>query len=476
MTKQAAIIHYNTPELTGALVKSIRKWSPELGVVIFDNSDRRPFPQTEGVRIIDNTRGQVVDFDAMISRYPERLPHPSNWGSEKHIASVDALFDILTDGFLLLDPDTLLKQDVTPLLDPNVAWAGYVEQQTGQPLARRAAPYCLWINVPMLREHGIRFLHEGRIFRLSHSGPPFYDTGASFYHDCEAAGLTKKKVAIYEYIAHLHGGSWRKSPEAASRFLEQNRPLYEDRILVVIPYFAGGAQGCELEYAIAGWKRHFKERFTLVVVGDRSRVVDADPDIVFIECPRVADIPGQYRAHLDFVKKFRAVRERFPGSKGFVFVADDCYAVHDFDLQDVLLMKQKAERMRGNAASKNPWQRDKAKTEALLRREGYPTRNFTTHLPNWFDWDRLDELWRRFNMDRESYLVEDLYYNIFFGDEPAVQLHQDLDWLKFGVHEKGVTEARIRKAFAEKIWITNSVAGWTATLDRLLREYYFNES
>ena len=44
MKKQVAIVHYNTPELTEALVKSIRKHGgEEYQVVIFDNSDERPF-------------------------------------------------------------------------------------------------------------------------------------------------------------------------------------------------------------------------------------------------------------------------------------------------------------------------------------------------------------------------------------------------------------------------------------------------
>ena len=34
-----AIVHYNTPELTGALVQSIRKWMPAAHITIFENSD-----------------------------------------------------------------------------------------------------------------------------------------------------------------------------------------------------------------------------------------------------------------------------------------------------------------------------------------------------------------------------------------------------------------------------------------------------
>ena len=51
--KTIAIIHFNTPELTEALIKSIRKHGgEEYKVVIFDNSDERPFTKKmKGVKV-----------------------------------------------------------------------------------------------------------------------------------------------------------------------------------------------------------------------------------------------------------------------------------------------------------------------------------------------------------------------------------------------------------------------------------------
>ena len=70
-----AIVHYNTPELTGALVRSIRKWMPTVQITIFENSDdprRKLPPMGRRVWYLDNTRGQVVDFDAILARHPQR--------------------------------------------------------------------------------------------------------------------------------------------------------------------------------------------------------------------------------------------------------------------------------------------------------------------------------------------------------------------------------------------------------------------
>ena len=228
MIHNIAIVHYNTPALTAALVRSIRMHVPRRRIVVFDNSDVLQLPPMRDVIRIDNTRGQVVDFGEMIQRYPDRIPTACKWGSEKHIASVDWLFDYLPEGFLLLDSDVLLKKDITPLFDESVAWVGMRETQPYWFQAQRIAPYCLYINVPMCKAHGIRFWHEGQVYKLSHNGqPPFYDTGASFWEDCKAAGLPGREIDIYEYIEHFGGASCGDTAQQAWEWLDKHHDLYE---------------------------------------------------------------------------------------------------------------------------------------------------------------------------------------------------------------------------------------------------------
>lgn len=223
-----AIVHYNTPELTGALLRSLRKWSPGLEVVIFDNSDARPLPAADGVRIIDNTQGQVVNFPDMLRRYKHKIETACNWGSEKHIASVDALFDMLPDGFILLDSDVLLRRDIAPLADASVAWVGEKELHPAYWFqAVRLLPMLLWINVPILRAKGIRFWHEGMVYKVSHQGVPFYDTGGSLLVDCDGAGLRGREIRIADYIEHYGGGSCGSDPVVVSQWIDANRHLWE---------------------------------------------------------------------------------------------------------------------------------------------------------------------------------------------------------------------------------------------------------
>lgn len=226
--RNIAIVHYNTPELTTATVKSIFKHSPGCSITVFDNSDRRPFPQLDGVRIIDNTKGQLVDFDKMLDKYPDKIPTACNWGSEKHIASVDYLFDVLPGGFLLMDSDILLRKDISSFFDDSVAWVGTVERiPRFRFQAQRLYPFLLWINVPMCKENGVRFFHEGMVYKMSYTGRPYYDTGGSFYKDCLDAGLPSREVYIFDYMEHLGGASCGNGNDTEKIWLEIFRALYE---------------------------------------------------------------------------------------------------------------------------------------------------------------------------------------------------------------------------------------------------------
>jgi hypothetical protein len=60
-----AIVSYNTPELIAAAIMSLRKHGgQDWRVVVFDNSDERPFTcKMKNVEVVDNTKGQIIDFD-----------------------------------------------------------------------------------------------------------------------------------------------------------------------------------------------------------------------------------------------------------------------------------------------------------------------------------------------------------------------------------------------------------------------------
>ena len=242
----------------------------------------------------------------------------------------------------------------------------------------------------------------------------------------------------------------------------------DDKILVVIPYLASAAQGDELELAVAGWRRHFKEDYLIVLVGDYHPVVDTGDDIIFIDCPRIDPVPGQYLPHLDHVHKFRRVREAFPDSEGFIYTCDDIYAVADFTMRDVLVPKKP------NGGfffvpidweKERDWMRDKGKTGELCDRLGLPRRNWVCHLPVYYEWDKLLAIYDWYDCDHVSYIVENIYFNIEYPVEPAAKKESEF-------HDEVKTSVPDLRPVGSVTWISNANSGWSDRLSAILRRHY----
>jgi len=228
------IIHYNTPELTAAAIRSLWKQTPQSRVTVFDNSDKRPFEAMDGVCVLDNTKGQFVEWDKWLLQFPDKQPSPeNNWGSAKHCYSVELCFDRFPDGFVLMDSDVLIKKDITPLCDKNKAFVGRIHCNTRNFGFRveRLCPFICWINTALLRPYGVRYFNADKMWKLHQWKPGdtslgCHDTGAWFLEQVRKTGLPYSNIEILDYIVHYRSASWRK-PNGHLEWLHQHRNLWE---------------------------------------------------------------------------------------------------------------------------------------------------------------------------------------------------------------------------------------------------------
>lgn len=228
--RNVVIVNYNTQHLTDCAIRSLNKHTPGCRVYVFDNSDKEPYRSSfDNVEVIDNTKGHVIDLDKMIESHPDRVPTPENtYGSAKHCRSVEACLDILPDGFLLMDSDVLIKRDITPFFDASCAWTGRLQMHTSRfnVTLPRVLPFICYVNVPMMREHGIHYYDDDKMFALTDRKPDMgYDTGCWFYEECHRLGLPENHIDIYEYILHFGHGSWLNVNE--DEWLEENKQYWE---------------------------------------------------------------------------------------------------------------------------------------------------------------------------------------------------------------------------------------------------------
>lgn len=237
-----AVVNFNTPELTEATILSLRKHGgKDYKVVVFDNSDARPFTKRmEGVTIIDNTHGQVIDLDAEVRKYPDRsyylgCPEGNVFGSVKHMMTVQKMWELLPDGFLLMDSDILIRKDVDFMFMKDECVCGHIQDPQPGNIHRtgRLVPMLLWLNVPKLIAGGALFFDPTRSMGLlpgeEHVKGNSYDTGACLLEDIRSHknGLCGKRIDIRPLMLHYQAASWRRAGLAGQlAWLNANRDLW----------------------------------------------------------------------------------------------------------------------------------------------------------------------------------------------------------------------------------------------------------
>ena len=237
MKKTVCIVNYNTTELTRAAIRSIRKHGGEnYRIVVFDNSDKTPFGAMDGVEVVDNTKGMIVNFDMELARFPKKnigigCAVGCNFGSVKHMMSVDWLLYNIEEPFVLCDSDILVRQSIEEFFDETQAAIGklHINNPMNVP---RLEPMLCWLNAPMLRDAGIHYFDATRSWGLLPNRDDkrnWYDTGASLLEDIKAKALPWREVDTEEkHIFHLGSGSWKNAGTTAGEWLEQNRDLWDD--------------------------------------------------------------------------------------------------------------------------------------------------------------------------------------------------------------------------------------------------------
>lgn len=222
------IVNYNTPEMVETCIRSIWKHTPGVYVIIFDNSDTKPFTKRmANVEVIDNTKGQLIDFDKWIQSFFGRDYSGNGYASAKHCYTVQWLIDHRRRPFLLMDSDVLIKQDIAPLFDSQYVFVGEPSlHKSRYGDVMRVLPYLCYIDVPMIKKNGISYYNPNKMFALSPKKPErAYDTGCWFYEDCLNHKLPFLSVKAQDYALHFGRGSWKEKD--IEKWLEENADLWK---------------------------------------------------------------------------------------------------------------------------------------------------------------------------------------------------------------------------------------------------------
>ena len=242
----------------------------------------------------------------------------------------------------------------------------------------------------------------------------------------------------------------------------------KDDILVVLPYKQSGSQGNELKIMLNGWKKYCQFNYKFVVIGEFNEELKNEFTWVkFINCPTKEKKEGQYNPHLDIQNKFNAIYRLYGQEyEGFIYVTDDEYAIKPFTFEDILTTHYLSSSFTGREDQPTSyWNHDKWKTRQLLDKNNLPHINYTTHYPAYFEFKKLKEIWKKFNMLEESYVFDDVYFN-YFEHPDAVQVNS----IRLGVWNQNIYKNEFQKAINNPNikFICNSVEGWSKELENSL--------
>ena len=206
------IVNYNTQKLTECAIKSLNKHTPGCKIYVFDNSDVEPFVNTfSNVTVLDNTKGQLINFDEFLSKYPNRFKsggaRSCNFGSSKHCYTVDYFMRHFDENFLLMDSDVIIKKDVSELADDDYIFVAEVAPQPINREIKRVLPFICYINNKMCRENDVPYFDDNYMHSLYKTKTSdTYDTGAGFW--MHAKNYKHKEIKFTDYCVHFKGGSW----------------------------------------------------------------------------------------------------------------------------------------------------------------------------------------------------------------------------------------------------------------------------
>ncbi len=221
------IVHYNTPEMTRCCIRSLQKHTPGVGIIVFDNSDKLPFEPMDGVEVIDNTKGQIINFDEWLKEFPDKVDVGNGWASAKHCWTVQWLVNKRRNPFILMDSDVLIKQDISSFWDKTQAFVGQVKPHMSafRITVERVLPFLCFVNVPMMKEEGVSYFNFPKMWALTYKSPDkAYDTGCWFLEDVRRHGLPRRELSIDPYALHFGHGSWKgKDPK---EWLEEHKALW----------------------------------------------------------------------------------------------------------------------------------------------------------------------------------------------------------------------------------------------------------
>lgn len=249
---------------------------------------------------------------------------------------------------------------------------------------------------------------------------------------------------------------------------DNNNPICGSSITVVIPYSASQAQGNELRYALRSWQKNFKVPHKIVIIGEREEWFK-DEELTFIELEQLSENPK-----VNTMEALKAAIASDAVSEVFVWSNDDIYLVAPVGIEHIILPKYLG--LLNPEIYSGHYRMNMEHTISLLSENDLPILNYGTHTPVIYEKEKLVELLEKYpEVSTGDYVFSSLYFNHFIQIAP-IKLDWKTDGFLLPVVSQEPDAEKFDKIIKNKVFLNNSVSGYSSFLEERLKDLFPEES
>lgn len=244
---------------------------------------------------------------------------------------------------------------------------------------------------------------------------------------------------------------------------------------IVYPYVhevetGGFAQWEELKYSFRSLEKNLKEEFQIWLIGDKPPWVS--DKVNFISSPRGKTT----NPPIDIVKKLLKIIKNKRIGKNFVWMNDDIYFINPVKLTDITSLRAIGSLDNIYRATNTVFRVNLWKTFDLLKKLHLPVWNYSTHLPFYYNKDKMLKIIKRFSMLKNSFLVATLYHNFCYPDKIPFILNVREDDIKIGIYKQDPDFDQLKVYMKYKKFFNHSQTGYSEGIKQILIEKFPHKS
>jgi hypothetical protein len=255
----------------------------------------------------------------------------------------------------------------------------------------------------------------------------------------------------------------------------ENAALREGKpcIDIIYPNVEKFVQWDEMKYSLRSVEKNLVDvEFRVWIVGDRPEWLSDEANFIEVPC-------SGKTTRLDQALKRIAVDNHREINEVYFWMNDDIYFINPVTYADLCIPKI-LEDLKGRINKYNPqtqWGRDMIDTFNRLKVEQLPTLNYAIHLPYMYEKTKSKELFRLFELEKNPYVFENLYYNLFYPHLIPFTLGlEETNNLLFCVNRPNPNWDILGRQLKAKKFMNNSEAGMTDRFKTLLQSLFPEKS